>query len=375
MPDARDPIGPRPSRSVWSRRGRRGSWCCGVGRRPGGEHVQSAVRGGIFRHRRHARRGEGIRDFDPGTRGQAVLITTLAVLVAALSAGAGILELRRPPFGRLLLVLLAAVAATAAVTRADAGILAFVPAAVAAFVSALVLSWLVGTRRSANQDAAPTDGLARRGFLTLVTATAGAGILALVVGRVLGAGSQVVVKARELFTLPAAAVTAAPLPAPLQVTGHHTVHHPQSVLLPHRHGVASATARPRQVDAQDRRNGRPSVHAVIRRTPRAAVGREPDHAGVRVELRRRRLDRQCHVAGLSDPDASSASRSAVGCRHGAVHQQRRLHGRDAADRAHRSAQRHPRGRNERQTACRWSTGIRCGWSCRGCTATCPRRNG
>ena len=148
-----------------------------------------------------------------------VLITALAVLVAALSAGAGILELRRPPFGRVLLVLLAAIAATAAVTRADAGILAFVPSAVAAFVSALVLSWLVGTRHSASRDAAPTDGLARRGFLTLVTATAGAGILALVAGRVLGAGSQVVVKARELFTLPAAAVTAAPLPAPLQVPG------------------------------------------------------------------------------------------------------------------------------------------------------------
>jgi DMSO/TMAO reductase YedYZ molybdopterin-dependent catalytic subunit len=148
-----------------------------------------------------------------------VLIATVAVLVAALSAVAGVLELRRPPYGRVLLVLLAAVAATAAITRADAGVLAFVPSAVAALVSALVLSWLVGKLHNADQDATQATGLARRGFLTLVTATAGAGILALALGRVLGAGSQVVVKARALFTLPAAAVSAAALPAPVKVPG------------------------------------------------------------------------------------------------------------------------------------------------------------
>jgi DMSO/TMAO reductase YedYZ molybdopterin-dependent catalytic subunit len=168
----------------------------------------------------------GLKEFAISVLGHAdkpVLITLLAVLVAALSAVAGIFELRRPPYGRVLLVLLAAVAAAAAMTRADAGVLAFVPSAVAALVSALVLSWLVGKLRTANpnevSEAAQAGGLARRGFLTLVTATAGAGVLALAVGRVLGAGSQVVVKARALFTLPAAAVTAPTLPAPLKVTG------------------------------------------------------------------------------------------------------------------------------------------------------------
>ncbi|GAB3034472.1 molybdopterin-dependent oxidoreductase [Parafrigoribacterium mesophilum] len=148
-----------------------------------------------------------------------VLIASLAVLVAALSAVAGILELRRPPFGRVLLVLLAAVAATTAITRADAGVLAFVPGAVAALVSVLVLSWLMGRLRNPDTPPGPAGGLARRGFLTVVTATAGAGVLALAVGRVLGAGSQVAVKARALFTLPGAAVDATPLPAPLNVTG------------------------------------------------------------------------------------------------------------------------------------------------------------
>ncbi|MEO7005703.1 MAG: molybdopterin-dependent oxidoreductase [Terrimesophilobacter sp.] len=148
-----------------------------------------------------------------------VLIGTLAVLVAALSAIAGILESRRPPYGRVLLVLLAVVAAIAAITRADAGVLAFVPSAVAALVSALLLSWLASRLRDVDREAAQPGGLSRRGFLTLAGATAGAGILALVAGRVLGVGSQVVVKARALFTLPAAAVTAPPLPAPLDVTG------------------------------------------------------------------------------------------------------------------------------------------------------------
>ena len=168
----------------------------------------------------------GVKEFAISVLGHAdkpVLISLLALLVAALSAGAGVLELRRPPYGRVLLVLLAAVAATAAMTRADAGVLAFVPAAVAALVAALVLSWLVGKLRNVNPKenagATATGGVARRGFLTLVTATAGAGILALAVGRVLGAGSQVAAKARALFTLPAAAVSAATLPEPLRVPG------------------------------------------------------------------------------------------------------------------------------------------------------------
>ncbi|MEO6505471.1 MAG: molybdopterin-dependent oxidoreductase [Terrimesophilobacter sp.] len=148
-----------------------------------------------------------------------VLIGTLAVLVAALSAVAGILESRRPPYGRVLLVLLAAVATIAAITRADAGVLAFVPSAVAALVSALVVSWLASRLRDVDREAAQPGALARRSFLTLASATAGVGILALVAGRVLSAGSQVVVKARALFTLPAAAVMAPPLPAPLAVTG------------------------------------------------------------------------------------------------------------------------------------------------------------
>ena len=146
------------------------------------------------------------------TADKPVLLVTIAVVAAALSALAGVVELRRPPLGRLLIALLAVPAVLAAVTRADAGALASAPSIAGAVTAVLVLPWLVGRLRPV-RDTVPADRLARRSFLIAAGITAGAGVLTLALGRVLAAGPEVAAKARAMFRLPKPTVPAAAIPA------------------------------------------------------------------------------------------------------------------------------------------------------------------
>ncbi|MEY2848934.1 MAG: hypothetical protein RI885_1599 [Actinomycetota bacterium] len=160
------------------------------------------------------------------TANKLVLFLCLGVLVSVLAVGAGILELRRPPLGRVAIGLVAAVAVVAAVTRADAGVLAALPTVGGAAGGILMLRVLL-RRLRAWRDARPrTTGPAtawtppgvsltsriaptsrgteyeRRGFLRLVVAV---GVTSAVVGvgaRVLSAARAAASDVREMLTLP-----------------------------------------------------------------------------------------------------------------------------------------------------------------------------
>jgi len=107
-----------------------------------------------------------------GTADKPILLSSVLVVVLALSAVAGALARRRPVLGIGLLVSLAAVASVAALVRPTADPLDVLPSVVAAVVGGGVLAWL--TRTAARGGG---DGPSRRGFLlaaSAVTVTAAA---------------------------------------------------------------------------------------------------------------------------------------------------------------------------------------------------------
>ena len=147
-----------------------------------------------------------------GTADKIVLIVTVVLVLLLVAALAGILESRRPPFGRLLVVLIGAIALFAALSRSSASTLDAVPAVVAMGVAAIALT-LLTTRlpTSAPAPAAPSPD--RRRFLVYTGVTAGIGLLALAGSQLSAAATRAADAARALFTLPAASVRQAAIPA------------------------------------------------------------------------------------------------------------------------------------------------------------------
>jgi DMSO/TMAO reductase YedYZ molybdopterin-dependent catalytic subunit len=154
-----------------------------------------------------------------GTSDKVVLIATLAVLVFIAAVLVGVLQVRRAPWGLVLLLFSCLVTVTAAVTRANATFLDVLPTLVGAFVGVLVLSALVArldgwrnvTTESAINPGAPV--IARRRFLQYAIAT---GTVSLVVGagaQLIGGASSAVIAVRHRLKLPTATTTAAPIPA------------------------------------------------------------------------------------------------------------------------------------------------------------------
>ena len=74
-----------------------------------------------------------------GTADKVALIVFIALVATVLAALAGILEYRRPPFGRFVVVIAGLVALVAALTRAGASPFDAVPPVLAMVVAALVL--------------------------------------------------------------------------------------------------------------------------------------------------------------------------------------------------------------------------------------------
>jgi DMSO/TMAO reductase YedYZ molybdopterin-dependent catalytic subunit len=152
-----------------------------------------------------------------GTGDKVALIVFIALVAAVLAALAGVLEHRRAPFGRYLIILVGLVALAAALTRADASPFDAVPPVLAMVVAAVLLTVLTNRLH----DPAETGSIAspgpasadRRRFLVLSGVTAGAGLIAAAAGSLLSAGSRAADAARALFTLPAPAVPGAPIPA------------------------------------------------------------------------------------------------------------------------------------------------------------------
>jgi DMSO/TMAO reductase YedYZ molybdopterin-dependent catalytic subunit len=168
-----------------------------------------------------------------GTGDKAALIAFIALVAVALAALAGVLEYRRPPFGRFVVVLVGLVALVAALTRAGASPFDAVPPVVAMVVAALVLTMLLnrlrasvapataaaaasvqaGRSASVTPAAAARSAVDRRRFLVYTGISAGVGVFAALGGQLLTAGSRAADAARALFTLPAPTTPGAPIPA------------------------------------------------------------------------------------------------------------------------------------------------------------------
>ena len=88
-----------------------------------------------------------------GTADKAALLVGIAIVLVAVAGAAGVLEARRPPWGRVVVALIGVVGVVAAMTRANAPVLAFAPSAIAAIAAIIALQFLV--RRLPVTDAAP----------------------------------------------------------------------------------------------------------------------------------------------------------------------------------------------------------------------------
>ena len=181
-----------------------------------------------------------------GTADKAALLVGIGIVLVAVAGAAGVLEARRPPFGRVLIGLLGVVGAVAASTRANAAMLAIAPSAVAAIAAVIALQFLV--RRLPAADAAPaTDaaesdlgadagqgletpasasprpaaaGVDRRRFLGWAGGAAAIGALAAMGGYALQAGSRAVSAIRDTIALPSPSASATvPAAAELGIDG------------------------------------------------------------------------------------------------------------------------------------------------------------
>lgn len=149
-----------------------------------------------------------------GTADKVVIIVALSLLVLVLSGIAGIIEHGNPPWGRVMIAAVGAIAILAAVTRADSSALSAIPSIVAVVLAIIILGILSRRARAIDSTVGALErSVERRTFLIAAGLTTGLGIVAALGGRIAAAGVQATETARRLFTLPAPAVAAAPLPA------------------------------------------------------------------------------------------------------------------------------------------------------------------
>ncbi|WP_438853833.1 molybdopterin-dependent oxidoreductase [Agromyces sp. M3QZ16-3] len=189
-----------------------------------------------------------------GTADKLALLIGVGVVLIVVGALAGLLEARHPRWGRGLFAILGVFGALAAATRANASVLAILPAAIGALAAMGALSMLL-TRLPAERVAVParvagsapaTDAAVaaspsarapeasgapesatptiadvdRRRFLVWAGGTAAVGVLAAIASTALSAGSRAVSTVREALRLPAPATTASvPASAELGIDG------------------------------------------------------------------------------------------------------------------------------------------------------------
>ncbi|WP_353814779.1 molybdopterin-dependent oxidoreductase [Agromyces sp. SYSU T00266] len=177
-----------------------------------------------------------------GTADKAALLIGVGVVLVGVGAAAGVLEARHPRWGRGVFALLGVFGALAAATRANASLLAILPAAIGALAAMGALSMLLtrlpaahpvaavgaspGSGAAAADPGAPdagdarVDGLDRRRFLAWAGGTAAVGVLAAIASTTLSAGSRAVSTVREALRLPSATTRASvPASAELGIDG------------------------------------------------------------------------------------------------------------------------------------------------------------
>ncbi|MET0781248.1 MAG: molybdopterin-dependent oxidoreductase [Microbacterium sp.] len=162
-----------------------------------------------------------------GTNDKIALLVGIGIVLVGVAAVAGLIELKWPPGGLAIMVVFGGVGVLAALTRANAGPLDWVPSVVAGVTAAVALGLLMarlpGRARLAvastrNPDAAPAPveppapAVERRTFLMWTAGAAAVGVLAAVGSSLARASSQAVTVVRDALKLPPAAATAAPIP-------------------------------------------------------------------------------------------------------------------------------------------------------------------
>lgn len=155
-----------------------------------------------------------------GAADKLVLLGSLGVAVVVASAIAGVLELRRPPWGAVLLAVAGAVSLAAIATRAGATTLAWVPPVVGTAAGVLVLRLLVGrlrrwrsapgaTTSPGRADVAEARGVDRRGFFVVAGVAAASALVIGVGARISNAASASIDAIRNALKLPAPRSTVA----------------------------------------------------------------------------------------------------------------------------------------------------------------------
>lgn len=160
-----------------------------------------------------------------GTADKAAFLVAMAAVIALCGAAAGVLQLRRPPAGAVVVGLLGAAGLAAVLTRPQMSVLSLLPPLLAAVVGILVLRALTA-RLGRWRDALPEESGTRRRDVLM---TLGGGAAVGVVAGALAGGSRVgqvnTAALRDGVVLPSAVTPAAPVPAgaDLGITGLHPV--------------------------------------------------------------------------------------------------------------------------------------------------------
>ncbi|WP_127794529.1 molybdopterin-dependent oxidoreductase [Agromyces sp. LHK192] len=189
-----------------------------------------------------------------GTADKVALVVGILLLLVVVAGLAGVLQVRRPPWGSVVFLALGVVGAIAAATRAGAGMLAIVPAAAAGIVGAVAVMvlarrWPEAAAGSGSPEAsvAPAASVAsgasvapvvpvasgasagsgasapvpdRRRFLAWAGGAAAIGVLAALAGSALQTGRRAVQAVRDLVQLPSPTATATiPAGAELDLDG------------------------------------------------------------------------------------------------------------------------------------------------------------
>ncbi|WP_139195824.1 molybdopterin-dependent oxidoreductase [Curtobacterium sp. MCBA15_009] len=154
-----------------------------------------------------------------GTGDKVALFALMTVIVAAVSAGAGVLERARPPFGALVFAAGGVLALLAVTTRSGSGTLDGAPTVVGVAAAIIVLRLLLQRLRrweAAAQvpSAAPRPASTeRRAFLVWGVATAAVAVVVGGASRLGSSAMQAAAAARRAIRLPAAATAAPAVPA------------------------------------------------------------------------------------------------------------------------------------------------------------------
>ncbi|WP_407360235.1 molybdopterin-dependent oxidoreductase [Microbacterium sp. LBN7] len=154
-----------------------------------------------------------------GTGDKIALITGIALVLAVVAAGAGMLELRRSGLGAVVLGGLGALALVVAMTRPGAGPFAWAPGLVAGVVAVIALRTLI--RRLRPVAGLGPDGEDRRRFLVWTAGVAAVGIVTLIAGNVARGATRSIEAVREALRLPSAArpLRSVPAGAELDIPG------------------------------------------------------------------------------------------------------------------------------------------------------------